>query len=313
MRIRSGRGLAVVVGMLVGLLGVAGVESQAHAASTSTVVTSTLPTPIPTGSQQDPITTLPPQALVAGTNRYFHASYNATGHFGSASDKILQAAQIWCMNGTTKYASPFSTTNRYVAGPTGSIQVYWLFQVPVDGTYTCSLMGWAASTGNFTTDSLTINPGGGTYLYLDDHPLDGSSWRESSSSVEITPGTYQYVLRQTWPATAPRKAPSPSFTVTTGVQLTNHYAALTDNTDVTVQLGVIQGGDTYCHTIQRTTGPFTITSYIHHQKVYISAVVPVDPACPNQWAIKTKVVNGAGGAPLTVNDTGYSETFATWN
>lgn len=296
--------VALVTGVLV-----AGVpQSPARAASTSTVVTST----IPMGSVKVVVAQLPPMSLVAGSHMYFHASYNATAHLRTSSDKILQAAQISCASTSWGGQSTFSTTNRYASRVTGSIAVYWLFTVPASDTYTCSLMGWAASTGNYSDDTLTVNAGSSTYLFMNDQPRDGSSWQDSVGSVDVSPGTYQYVLRQTWPA-ADTGAHASTISVVSGVEVTTNYLSSADTATVTVQLAVIQGGNAYCDEHYYTVGPVTISGYVHHFKFYVAANdVAVNPGCPNQWAIKTKVINASGGVRITVNASGYSDTFAYW-
>lgn len=292
--VRAMRRLLVLCLFVAGLVGIA--SAPAAAASTSSLLATT----IPATTADVTLLRLPAVTLTAGEDRYFHASYNATGHLYNSADKILQTAQVRCTSGSQTATSAWSTTNRYPGVVTGSLQVYWLFAVPTTGSWTCELHAHAASTGNFTSDTLTVNAGSGTYLFMDDAAKDGSSWQDTTATTVIEPGTYQYVLRQTWPATDTGSHGS-TINVLTGVEVSPNYVANTNTSTLTLQLAVIQGGNSYCSEHDYTLGPFAVDGWEHHKKVYLAASdVPVDPNCPMQWAIKTRITNSAG-VSATVN------------
>jgi hypothetical protein len=300
------RRLVVLCLLALGLSGL--VPGTAHAASTSSLLATT----IPATTADVTLLRLPAAALSEGEQRYFHASYNATGHLFNSSDKILQTAQLRCKAGNQTVTSAWSTTNRYAAAVTGSIQVYWLFAVPTTASWTCELHAHAASTGDHPSDTLTVNAGSGTYLFMNDEAKNGASWQDGTDTLVIAPGRYQYVLRKTWPATD-TGSHGTVINVLSGVEVSPNYGSDSDNSStLTVQLAVIQGGNSYCAEHDYTVGPMVVNGYEHHKKVYVAATdVPVDPNCPMQWAIKTRITD-ASGVSATVNLSGYSDTLAYW-
>ena len=251
---------------------------------------------------------LPVMSLTAGAHKYLNGSYVARN---PQAFNVMQGARIRCQRKSdgSQYTSVYTTRN-VTANGSSTVQVHWLITAQSTADYACTLWGHAATSAG-TSYHLTVTSGA---LGVDDSTFpDGAEWRHTDGGT-VASGGAAYLLRKTWSS-----ATGSYLGANVDVEMTNDYGSPSNGAnavaDVSLSITQLRSGGTGCLSPFISTQRVTISSNVHHDKVYLSArgvAISTAAGCTRSFAIKV-LVDSISGNPLVLEGGGdiqYSNGIA---